>query len=139
MEPLLQRIEVESIRRRDHYLPVDHCARRHIGDERVAQFGEVAIERLQLAALNVEVGLAPEHDRAKAVPLGLIEEAAVGKRCGELRQHRLDRRLDREPLWHEYGCIKGDVRISTNQCRAWNGPVTSERSMVCERRPGDAR
>ena len=43
------------------------------------QLGKVAVERPQVAALDVDVGRAAEDDRAEAVPFRLVEEvAAVG-------------------------------------------------------------
>ena len=44
------------------------------------QFGEVAIERTQIAALDEQVVAASaEHDGAKPVPLGLVEQIALGQ------------------------------------------------------------
>jgi len=39
---------------------------------------EIAIERLQIAALNVDVVRAAEDERAKAVPLGFEQETGRG-------------------------------------------------------------
>src|SRR3954451_8105770 len=64
-----------------------------VGDD----LGEVAVHRLAVAALEVDVVAVAEHDRAEAVPLRL-EAPAVAvrqllRRAGELR---LDRGLQRE-------------------------------------------
>jgi hypothetical protein len=97
MQTLLQRVEVEAVGCGDHDLAVDDRSRRQVADQRLVQLGEVAIERLQLAALDVEVRVAAEHDGAKAVPLRLVEEpAAVRQHVRQLGEHRLDRRLDRK-------------------------------------------
>ena len=62
-------------------------------EKRVVQLGKVAIERPQIAALDEHVGSAAKHDRAKPVPLRLVQERpALGKLLGELREHRLDGR-----------------------------------------------
>ena len=67
-------------------------------EQRLAQLGEVAVERLRVAALEIEVGAAAaEHDGAEAVPLGLEEEVArFGEGLGQLGEHGLDRRGDGE-------------------------------------------
>ena len=66
-------------------------------EQRVVQLGKVAIERPQVAALDVHLGAAAKDDRAEAVPLRLVQEAvAGGKLVGELREHRLDRRREDE-------------------------------------------
>ena len=56
------------------------------------QIGEVPVEGPEITALNENLVLAPEHDGAKAVPLGLEQEIAVpGDFFGDLREHRFDR------------------------------------------------
>ena len=97
MQPQLERVEVESMIGGDDDLAVDHASLRQSVQQRVVQLGKVPIERPQIAALDVDVRFAAEHDRAEAVPLRLVQEiAGLGKRLGELREHRLDRRLDRK-------------------------------------------
>ena len=77
MEPQLQRIEVEPVRRGDHDLAVHDAALGQPLEQRLVQLREVAVERLRVAALDVEVGAAAaEDDRAEAIPLGLEEEVA---------------------------------------------------------------
>ena len=58
------------------------------------QLRKIAIERLQIAALDVDVVGRAKHDRSKPVPLG-FEQQAGGCRDGvdELGEHRLDGRL----------------------------------------------
>ena len=66
-------------------------------EEELVQLGEVAVERPQIAALDVHLAAAAKDDRAEAVPLRLVQEAVAGRqRLGQLGQHRLDRRGDRE-------------------------------------------
>ncbi len=63
----------------------------------VVELREIPIERPQVAALNVDVGRAREHDRPKAVPLRLEQESiAARQHFGHLREHRLDWRFDRK-------------------------------------------
>jgi hypothetical protein len=93
MKPQLERIEIEPPRRGDHNLAVDNRSLRKPVDKSLVQLGEVAIQRTQIAALNINVCVGTEDNRSKAVPLGLEEEAAAGRQgVSQLGQHRLDRR-----------------------------------------------
>src|SRR5688500_18907247 len=101
MEPHLQGIEVESVRTDDDDLAVDDTRRRQVGEERGVQFWEVSSERLEIAALDIDVRLAAEDARAKAVPLRFkqIVPGIIGDAFGHRGQHRLDPRLDGERRW----------------------------------------
>ena len=97
MQPHLQGIEVEPVRGGDDDLSIHHTPARQRRSERVVHLGEVAIERLEIAALDVHVRAVAEHDGAEPVPLRLVQERATGgQRLGDLGQHRLDRRGDGE-------------------------------------------
>ena len=54
--------------RRDHDLAVDDAAVGSAASKRVVQLGEVAVERPQVAALDIHVALAAKDDGAEAVP-----------------------------------------------------------------------
>ena len=97
MQPELERVEIEPLRRGDHDLPVDHTVSRQSLQQRVVQLGEIAVERAEVAALDEEVGRAAKDDGAEPVPFRL-EENGPGRRqrVGQLGEHRLDRRRDRE-------------------------------------------
>ena len=97
MQPHLKRVEIEPVRRGDHDLPVDHAVLGQPLQQRVMQLGEIAVERAEVAALDEEVGRAAKDDGAESVPLRLEEHGAGGgQRVGQLGEHRLDRRRDRE-------------------------------------------
>jgi hypothetical protein len=96
VQPQLQRVEVEPVRGGDDDLTVDDQAWRQLVDHGAVHLGEVAIERLQIAALDEDVIDATERDGAKAVPLRLVQKGTLGQRVGQLREHRLDRRRDGE-------------------------------------------
>src|SRR5688572_30136135 len=82
---------------RDHDLAVDDAAVRQIPPERLGELRKVAVERLRIAALDEEAVAVTKDDRAKPVPLGLEEPTvARGKLGRELREHRLDRRIERK-------------------------------------------
>src|SRR5690349_19444233 len=95
MQPHLQRIEIETLGRGDHDLAVHDAAVRELRQEYVVELGEVAIERTEIAALDEDVAAAAKHDGAKAVPLRLEQERALGRNVlRELCQHGFDGRDD---------------------------------------------
>ncbi len=92
MQPHLQGVEIETPRRGDHDLAVHHAALGQPLQQRLVQLREITVQRLEVAALNVEVGGAAKDDRAEAVPLGLEEKVAVGRQVLRQRgEHRRDR------------------------------------------------
>ena len=70
-------------------------------EQRVVQLGEVAVERPQVAALDVDV-VAPRKTIArKPSHFGSNRKPSpVGQLVGELREHRLDRRRQRKHRRH---------------------------------------
>ena len=76
MQPELERVEIEPVRRGDHDLPVDHAVSRQSLQQRVVQVGEIAVERAEVAALDEEVGRAAKDDGAESVPFRLEENGA---------------------------------------------------------------
>ncbi len=97
MDPQQEGVEIERAVVRDHDLAVEDTSLRESRPERVGQLREVAIERLQVARLRVDVVAVAEDERPEAVPLGLEQPAVVARqRVGRLRQHRLDRGLEGE-------------------------------------------
>ena len=114
MQTQLQRVEVETVGCGNHDFAVDHRASRQLLEQRLVHVGEIAVERLQVPALDEDVGAAPEHDGAKSVPLRLVEIVPVpGQDVGELREHGLDRRGDRE------GCPSG-IHSTQYTTVVWN-------------------
>jgi hypothetical protein len=71
-------IEVQAVSRRNHDLAVQDALVRQPGEQRVVQFGEISIERPQVATLDENIGVAAKHNRAKAVPFRFVEESAAG-------------------------------------------------------------
>ena len=85
----------------DDDLAVEHAALGQGRAERIGQLREVAVERLEVAGLGVDLVAVAEDERPEAVPLGLEQPAVVGRqRVDGLGEHRLDRRLDREVHRH---------------------------------------
>src|SRR5207245_1164277 len=124
----LQHLEVEPALARDHDLSVDYAARGKAGLKGGLELGEVAIEGLQVAALEVEAVAVAEHDGTEPVPLRLEEPAiALGQLRRELRQHRLDRRLDRES--HSHGPQWGRGRRAAIRPSAAAQPASKGRPL----------
>ncbi len=78
MQPELKRVEIEAVGRGDDDLAVEHAVLGQARGERVVQFREVAVERPRIAALDEEIALAFEHQRAEAVPFRL-EQIVVAR------------------------------------------------------------
>ena len=55
MESKLERVEVESLRSRDHDLAVDHTAGRQFVEEYLVKVRKISIERTQVPALDEHV------------------------------------------------------------------------------------
>ena len=70
--------------------------------QRDLELGEVAAERLQVAALEVDLVAALPDQRTKPVPLRLVDKALAlaGQLDRQLGEHRLDRRLKRQLQGH---------------------------------------
>ena len=79
----LERVEVEARRRRDHELAVEHDLVGQLREQRLAQLGEVAQQRLLVAALEIELVAVAEHDATEPVPLRLVRRGRP--RCGMSR------------------------------------------------------
>ena len=134
MQAQLQRIEVEPGPRRNDDLSIEHASVRQPFEERLVELGKVTVERPQVAALDEDLRRAAKDDGAKAIPLGLVEQAFTMRQLfGELRQHRFDRRSNRERSRREGGCsvrvLLGCLLLLSPAChpkesirrRRWNG------------------
>src|SRR5207237_3280317 len=96
----LQRVEIQAAWTGDNDLAVDNAVVRKPVDERVVELRKIAVERTRVAALDEHIALRTEDDRAKAVPLGLVEDLTLGRdRFRHLGEHRFDRGL-RYPWRH---------------------------------------
>ena len=93
------------------------------------QLREIAIERPRVAALQIHVVLAAEHDRAKPVPFGLVQVGAGRQLVSQLGQHGFDRRLygQRRRVVHHIALQDGDnaalVLSSNHSSTALKVPV----------------
>jgi hypothetical protein len=92
-----QRLELEALGTGDDHLAIDHALVGQPLPQRLSELREVAVERLEVAALDVDLVAVPEHDGPEAVPLGLEQPATVvGDGVHGLREHGLHGRLDRQ-------------------------------------------
>src|ERR1035437_3461527 len=97
VDPEQQRVEVQAPWPGDDHLAVEDAAIGQRGPQRGRQLREVAVEGLEVAALDVRFVAVAEDEGPEAVPLWLVQPAvADGDLVGELGQHRLDRRLKRQ-------------------------------------------
>ena len=91
VDALGEGVEVEAIGAGDDDLAVEDAAWRELGEERGAEFGEVAVEGLAVARLEEEVVAVAEDEGAKAVPFGLEEPVAfAGDGVHALGEHGED-------------------------------------------------
>src|ERR1700722_7939692 len=93
MDAELERIEVKTAGPGDDDLAVEHAAGGELLEEWFEEFGEVASERLLVAALDQQLIMIAEDERAKAVPLGLEDPGiAFGDIVDPFGEHGKDRR-----------------------------------------------
>ena len=89
MDAQRQQVEVQARRCLDHDLAVDHRAVGQCGQQRLDQIGEVAGERLLVAAAELDVLAVTEHDAAEAVPLRLVRPLVADRHLArQLGEHR---------------------------------------------------
>jgi hypothetical protein len=72
VQPHLQGIEVEPARCHDHDLAIDDALLRQTFEQHFVQLRKVTVERPRVAALDIHVVLAAEHDCPEAIPFRLI-------------------------------------------------------------------
>jgi hypothetical protein len=85
-----------AIARRRPDLSIDDEPRLADLEHRVHNLGEVWSEALVVATSDVDMPSVTKDERAKAVPLRLVEKPSTRKTARELREHGLDRRLNDE-------------------------------------------
>ena len=96
MKAQLQRFEIEPAAPGDHDFAVQHATLGQLRAQRIEQFGEVAVERLLVAALDQDLVAVAKNQRAKSIPFR-FEDPAVAFRefadaLGEHGQNRADLR-----------------------------------------------
>ncbi len=97
MKAELQGLELQAFLPLDDELPVDDSARGKRFEERRLELGKVAVQGLEVAALQVPLVPVPEDQDPEAVPLRLEDPGvAFGKSIDELREHGLDGRRKRK-------------------------------------------
>ena len=92
-----QRLELEPAVARDDDLAVQHEARRRSANraQGLEQLREVAVQRLQVARLEVQLRAVAKHEGPKTIPFRLVAPSLADRQLGRrLGQHRLDRGLN---------------------------------------------
>ncbi len=111
------RVEVEPAVVRDHDLAVEHAALGQARAQRDLELGEVAAERLEVAALDVDLIAGFPDQRAESVPLGLVQpRVALRNLRRELREHRLDGRLERQRERHARAAYAKVIACGSPPC-----------------------
>jgi hypothetical protein len=138
MDALLERPEVQAARAGDDDLAVDHCARREVAPDRLHQLGEVPGHRPLVAAADLDLLPVAKHDRAEAVPFGLVELAARDRGHG-LGQHRRNGRhhgeLDRPMLARRFAGAIPQPSHPCGWCRSNPGREAPRRRVCAGRAP----
>ena len=97
MNAELQRIEIEPAVLGDDDFAIEHAAGRQLRPQRLEQFGEIAIQRLLIAALDQDFVAVAEDQRAKPIPLRFENPCSGGGQfVDSLGEHRQDRRVYRK-------------------------------------------
>src|SRR5688572_326301 len=116
MEAKLKRVKVETLRRRDHDFAVDDASVRQQVHQGVLEVGEVAIERSEVATLDVDLLSVTKHDRPESVPLRFVQKGVIARdRVDELRQHRRNRWFDHHAD-RRYTTIVESTAFGPRQC-----------------------
>src|SRR5580704_5841998 len=98
MNSKLERLEVERATARNDDFAVEDAPRGKLRAQGGAELGEVAVERLLVAALDEKLVAVAKDEDAKAVPLRLEDPLVAGWQFGDaFGEHRSDRRRDGEP------------------------------------------
>ena len=97
VDALREQVELlDAVHHHDH-LAVEHQPLVRQLEHLLHDVREVAVHRPAVAALELDVVAVAEHDRPEAVELGLVAPAlALGQLLAELRELRLQRRLQRQ-------------------------------------------
>ena len=92
MQAQLQRVEVEAACRGDDDLAVNDASRRQGMRERGTELGKVAVQRAEIATLDVDTRLAAKDDGPEPVPLGFKRHGTLRRQVfGDGGEHRFDR------------------------------------------------
>src|SRR5262245_25284158 len=97
MQSELERLEVETILAGDHQLGVEHAALGELLFQRGDNFGEVAVERLFVTALNEHLVAVAKDQRAEAVPFWFKDPCFARRQLADaIGEHGEYGRVDRE-------------------------------------------
>ena len=110
----LQRIEVETVRCRNHDLAIEHAAVRKRAEKHVVQLGKVAVERAQVPTLDEHLAHPAKDERAESIPLGFEQEPrARGQLIGQGRKHRFNWRLNHRVMFSDQGAPPPTSLVAT--------------------------
>src|SRR6516164_11484383 len=94
MQPQLQQIEIEAARCNDNDFPVEYATRGQRLLQGLKQIGEVAVQRLLIAALDVDFVAVAKDQGSESIPLGLEDPVVSGGQLvNPLGEHGQNRRI----------------------------------------------
>ncbi len=114
MKPKLQRLEIEPAILGDDDFAIQHATRRQLRPQRLEQFGKIAVQRLFIAALDLDLVPVAKNQRAKPIPLRFEDPRfAGGQVVHSLGEHRQDRRVDGKIHAH---CYTAPYAVESTVC-----------------------
>src|SRR5215813_7154899 len=94
MKPQLERIEVQAGLSDNHDLSIENAALGSLRKHHLDNFGEIAIQRFIVAALDQNLIAVAKDQGSKSIPFGLVDPVAFdGQFLDSLGEHRQDRRI----------------------------------------------
>ena len=97
MQAKLEAVEIETVVDDDDDFGIENAARRQRGAQRIEQFGEVTVQGLCIAALDIDFIAIAEDEGAETIPLGLEDPTVAFRQIVDaFREHGQDRRVDGE-------------------------------------------
>ena len=97
MNTKLQRIEVEPTILCDDDFAIKHAAIGQLRPERLEQFGEVAVQRFFVAALDQDLVSVAKHQRTKSIPFRFEDPCSACRQfANALGEHRQNWRVHRK-------------------------------------------
>src|ERR1700733_4798504 len=95
MKPKLQGVEIQTIIPGDDDFAVERATSRQLRPQRLHQFRKVTVERLFIAALDLNLIPVAENQRTEPIPLRFEDPRFPGGQVVDsLSEHRQNRRID---------------------------------------------
>jgi len=135
MDAQLQSVEIQPAFARDHQFAIEHATLGELRAQRIDHIGEIAVERLGVAALDEDFIPVAKNEDAEAVPLGLEDPVTrLGDVVDALGKHGQNRWIDRK-IHRRYPEEFYRRRLrSPSQCASRYTPMQTHTAAVQRRR-----